>query len=264
MWSQRYDLHSHSLHSDGEHPVERVAELMHGEGVQFWALTDHDTTAGWQEAHAAATERGLIFVPGVEITCEPALPPDAEHLTSIGRERASASWHLLAYFPDHVPGENDEDVASFKAWLAPHQDGRLPRMMAMSERLGELGMPVSIEEVSTKAHSQRPKQEKASSDDDESFIGLTMQSLNRENRKRFGLGDDIIGAVIVDVERDSAAFEAGLRPGDVVSEIDQRAVGSAKGAVDALQAAKQSGRNSVLAFIRSTESVRFIAIPLND
>ena len=51
MWSQRYDLHSHSLHSDGEHPVERVAELMHGEGVQFWALTDHDTTAGWQEAH---------------------------------------------------------------------------------------------------------------------------------------------------------------------------------------------------------------------
>ena len=75
MWSQRYDLHSHSLHSDGEHPVERVAELMHGEGVQFWALTDHDTTAGWQEAHAAASERGLTFVPGVEITCEPALPP---------------------------------------------------------------------------------------------------------------------------------------------------------------------------------------------
>jgi len=121
-----------------------------------------------------------------------------------------------------------------------------------------------LEEVSTKANSQRPTQEKASSDDDESFIGLTMQSLNRENRMRFGLGDDIIGAVIVDVERDSAAFEAGLRPGDVVSEIDQRAIGSAQGAVDALQAAKRSGRNSVLALIRSTESVRFIAIPLND
>ena len=121
-----------------------------------------------------------------------------------------------------------------------------------------------LEEVSTKADSQGPIQEKASSDDDESFIGLTMQSLNRENRIRFGLGDDIIGAVIVDVERDSAAFEAGLRPGDVVSEIDQRAIGSAKGAVDALQAAKRSGRNSVLAFIRSTENVRFIAIPLND
>ena len=78
------------------------------------------------------------------------------------------------------------------------------------------------------------------------------------------MGDDVIGAVIVDVERDSAAFEAGIRPGDVVSEIDQRAVGSAKAAVDALKAAKQSGRNSVLAFIRSGETVRFIAVPLTD
>jgi len=151
MWTQRYDLHSHSLHSDGEHPVARVANLMRDEGVECWALTDHDTTAGWQEAHAAASSLGMTFVPGVEITCEPALPPDEQHLRSIGRERASASWHLLAYFPDHVPGENDHDVTPFKAWLSPHQDGRLPRMMAMCERLGELGMPVSIDEVSAKA-----------------------------------------------------------------------------------------------------------------
>ena len=151
MWTQHYDLHSHSLHSDGEHPVAKVAALMHGEGVRFWALTDHDTTAGWHEGHGAASSKGMTFVPGVEITCEPALPPDEEHLRAIGRERASASWHLLAYFPDHVPGQNDEVVASFKAWLAPHQDGRLPRMKAMCERLGELGMPVSIEDVSVKA-----------------------------------------------------------------------------------------------------------------
>ena len=121
-----------------------------------------------------------------------------------------------------------------------------------------------LEEASTKPESEAPTQEKARSDDDESYIGLTLQSLSRENRQRFGLGDDVIGAVIVDVERDSAAFEAGIRPGDVVSEIDQRAVGSAKAAVDALKAAKQSGRNSVLAFIRSGETVRFIAVPLTD
>jgi predicted metal-dependent phosphoesterase TrpH len=65
MWSQRYDLHSHSLHSDGEHPVEQVAELMQSEGVQVWALTDHDTTAGWNEGYTAASERGLTFVPGI-------------------------------------------------------------------------------------------------------------------------------------------------------------------------------------------------------
>ena len=150
MWTQIYDLHSHSLHSDGEHPVDR-AELMHAEGVRCWALTDHDTTSGWKEGYKAATSLGMTFVPGVEITCEPALPADEHHMASIGRERASASWHLLAYFPRHVPGSDDAEVASFKAWLSPHQDGRLPRMMAMCERLGELGMPVSIDEVSAKA-----------------------------------------------------------------------------------------------------------------
>ena len=151
MWTQIYDLHSHSTHSDGEHPVAKVADLMKGQGVECWSLTDHDTTSGWSEAMNAASSRGLRFVPGVEITCEPALPPNENHLRAIGRERASASWHLLAYFPNHVPGKNDDDVASFKAWLAPHQDGRYPRMVAMCERLQALGMPVDIDEVRAKA-----------------------------------------------------------------------------------------------------------------
>ena len=151
MWTQSLDLHSHSLHSDGEHPVQDVARLMHEEGVQTWSLTDHDTTSGWNEAASAAASLGMRFLPGVEITCEPAIPPDQGHLDTIGRERASASWHLLAYFPEHRPGINDDTVAEFKAWLEPHQDGRLPRMKAMCQRLTELGMPVDVEDVCRRA-----------------------------------------------------------------------------------------------------------------
>ena len=151
MWTQTLDLHSHSLHSDGEHPVQDVARLMHEEGVQTWSLTDHDTTSGWNEAASAAASLGIRFLPGVEITCEPALPPDQGQLDTIGRERASASWHLLAYFPEHRPGINDDTVAGFKAWLEPHQDGRLPRMKAMCQRLTELGMPVDVEDVCRRA-----------------------------------------------------------------------------------------------------------------
>jgi serine protease Do len=121
-----------------------------------------------------------------------------------------------------------------------------------------------LEEASTKPVEEDRPQEKARTTDDMSYLGITVQSLSRENRQRFGLADDIIGSVIIDVARDSTAFEAGIRPGDVVSEIDQKPVGSAKAAVDALKAAKKSGRGSVLAFIRSGETVRFIAIPLSD
>ena len=46
MWTQDYDLHSHSTNSDGEHSVDYVAELMARNAVKNWSLTDHDTISG--------------------------------------------------------------------------------------------------------------------------------------------------------------------------------------------------------------------------
>ncbi len=152
MWTQRYDLHSHSLHSDGEHEVAMVAQLMKQQGVEVWSLTDHDITSGWKEAQKAADEEALFFVPGVEITCEPALEPEPQQLEATGRVRASASWHLLAYFPKHRPGDHQPEIDSFKAWLLPRQDGRQPRMQAMCKKLGELGLPVDAEDVIQRAN----------------------------------------------------------------------------------------------------------------
>ena len=151
MWTQSVDLHSHSTHSDGQHDVAFVAELMANEGVRTWALTDHDTTDGWLQAAKEARRCGLRFIPGVEITCEPLMPPDEAHLTAVGRARASSSWHLLALFPEHDPEHPDPAVEAFKAWLAPRQGGRQPRMIAMCERLAELGMPVDVEAVFRRA-----------------------------------------------------------------------------------------------------------------
>ena len=83
MWSDLFDLHSHSTNSDGEHSVETVAQLMASEGVKNWSLTDHDTIAGWVEAERAAVKSGMNFIPGVEITCEPGLPIDEVELSLI-------------------------------------------------------------------------------------------------------------------------------------------------------------------------------------
>ena len=62
------DLHTHSNCSDGSlSPVELVARAA-AAGVQVLALTDHDTVAGLEGAQRAAGERGLLLVPGVEIS----------------------------------------------------------------------------------------------------------------------------------------------------------------------------------------------------
>lgn len=62
------DLHSHSTASDGTlTPTQLVARAVSA-GVEVLALTDHDTTAGLDEADAAAASTDLCLVPGVELS----------------------------------------------------------------------------------------------------------------------------------------------------------------------------------------------------
>jgi predicted metal-dependent phosphoesterase TrpH len=64
----RYDLHSHSTHSDGLLAPADVARRAAARGVDVWALTDHDETSGLAEAGEAAREAGLRFVHGAELS----------------------------------------------------------------------------------------------------------------------------------------------------------------------------------------------------
>src|SRR5512139_3908236 len=64
----RYDLHSHSLASDGTLTPAELVRRAHEAGVHVLALTDHDETGGIAEAQAAANSHGVELVPGVEIS----------------------------------------------------------------------------------------------------------------------------------------------------------------------------------------------------
>jgi hypothetical protein len=63
----RGELHCHSNHSDGFTPVKRVVEAARKYGLDFLALTDHFTHAGWAELRALSDER-LCVMPGLELT----------------------------------------------------------------------------------------------------------------------------------------------------------------------------------------------------
>src|SRR5690625_7476805 len=62
------DLHSHSTISDGVLAPEALAQRAHEHRVQLWALTDHDEISGLARAQQAATELGMQFIPGVEVS----------------------------------------------------------------------------------------------------------------------------------------------------------------------------------------------------
>ena len=68
MSQLKFDLHCHSNVSDGLLSPEEVAARAKANGVDVWALTDHDELGGVARARAAAKALGMHYVAGVEIS----------------------------------------------------------------------------------------------------------------------------------------------------------------------------------------------------
>lgn len=88
----------------------------------------------------------------------------------------------------------------------------------------------------------------------------------REDRQRLGLslqpGRNADGVVVAAVEPNSRAAELGFKAGDVIVEVDGKAVSSPQDVRDALREARAEGKNSVTVRVKSQEGTRTITIPL--
>jgi serine protease Do len=89
-------------------------------------------------------------------------------------------------------------------------------------------------------------------------LGLTLRALTDQDKSQLGLPDDVEGALVVRVAPDSAAAEKGLRPGDVITQVNRKSVTSANEAVAALNEAKADKR--ALLLVRRGDSQRFVAL----
>jgi predicted metal-dependent phosphoesterase TrpH len=119
----RADLHSHSTASDGTSTPAEVMCRARAAGLDVIALTDHDTVAGHDEARAALPP-GLTLVPGMELSCR----------------LDGHSVHLLGYLFDPAYPELAAETARIR-------ESRVRRAEEMVERLAELGVPVTWEQV---------------------------------------------------------------------------------------------------------------------
>ena len=115
------DLHTHSVRSDGTNTVTQNVALARERGLAGIAITDHDTTAGLDEASAAAAGTDLQIVPGIEFS--------AEH--------DGASLHVLAYWIDPADPE-------LVAELRRLTDTRFRRGELMVEKLQAQGRRVAM------------------------------------------------------------------------------------------------------------------------
>ena len=126
----RIDLHTHSDVSDGTtSPAQVVADAAQA-GLDVVALTDHDTTAGWDEAERAAADVGIGLIRGIEVSC-----------TYLGR-----SVHLLVYLPDPTYPPLVEALQR----VLDGRDQRTPRILAA---LREAGIDLDEADVARESRS---------------------------------------------------------------------------------------------------------------
>ena len=116
------DLHCHSVVSDGTLTPEVLAARAKANGVQLWALTDHDEVAGQQRAATAAKALGLPYLTGTEISIT--FAGQTVHIVGLGF---------------------DADDTALQQGLRKTRGGREQRAMEMADSLAKAGIPGTFE-----------------------------------------------------------------------------------------------------------------------
>ncbi|MFT4242855.1 MAG: 3',5'-nucleoside bisphosphate phosphatase [Acidovorax sp.] len=111
------DLHCHSVVSDGTLTPEQLAARAKANGVQLWALTDHDEIGGQHRAMAAARAEGMAYLTGVEISVT--FADTTVHIVGLGF---------------------DPDDAALAQGLAATRGGRGERAREMADQLAQVGI----------------------------------------------------------------------------------------------------------------------------
>ncbi len=126
--AEGWDIHCHTVFSDGtETPLAmvRLAKSLRLHGI---AITDHDTTAGWNDADMASEQEELPLLHGTEIT---AVDGDV-------------SVHMLAY-------QYDSENTQIADLFASTREARIQRTKRMVELIAEY-YPISWEDVLAQVH----------------------------------------------------------------------------------------------------------------
>jgi predicted metal-dependent phosphoesterase TrpH len=116
------DLHCHSVISDGTLTPEALAERARTNGVELWALTDHDEIGGQHRAAAAAKAQGMKYLTGTEISIT--FAGQTVHIVGLGF---------------------DPDNAQLVQGLAQTRGGRGQRAQEMSDGLAAVGIKGAYE-----------------------------------------------------------------------------------------------------------------------
>jgi predicted metal-dependent phosphoesterase TrpH len=122
----KIDLHMHSTKSDGEFSPKELIDIAVKKGISAISITDHDKVTANNEAKIYAKEKGIEYIPGIEITVTP--PEEVREL------------HIVGLFID---SENEE----IKKISGRHKEYAINTAKKIIEKLNELQYDITFEEL---------------------------------------------------------------------------------------------------------------------
>lgn len=128
------DLHTHSIVSDGSETPTEVVTLAAAQGLSAVALTDHDILSGVEEARRAGDAAGIEVIPGIELSID----------WSSLRPESGGGMHMVVLWIEDTSGPLQDQLAGLR-------DGRDSRNHTIVERLNQLGLEITMEEVAERA-----------------------------------------------------------------------------------------------------------------
>ena len=125
------------------------------------------------------------------------------------------------------------------------------------------GKTLTLSPEIARLRSSAPAQDTSEGHTEQSdALGLSLAPLTPEVRQRLGIAKDLQGVAVVGVKPGSTAESAGLRPGDIVTQVGRQKVESPEDVAEAVSKAREAGRDTVLILRSRDETQSFVAVPL--
>ncbi|MEU6038383.1 CehA/McbA family metallohydrolase [Actinomadura sp. NPDC047616] len=121
------DLHAHTHHSDGTLTVPELARRAAARGLDFLAVTDHNTVSHHAELPAAAARAGITLLPGQEVTTDRGHANVFGHTGWVDFRRPPADWVAFAAGRGGLVSIN-HPLSGDCAWLRPLPPASRPRL----------------------------------------------------------------------------------------------------------------------------------------
>jgi serine protease Do len=216
-----------------------------------------ETRRGWLGVRIQNVDEDMAEALGLE-------GPEGALITDVPEGPAAKAGMKSGDVIISFDGEPIEDTRELVRIVAETEIGRTVDVEVIRDGEAQtLAVEIGLLEEPTLAAAAGPESEQEQPSE-ETVLGLTVTALTDAQREELGLDAEVTGLVVSGVAEDSDAFDKGLREGDVIVEVGQEPVASAREMRERIRAAEEAGRNSILLLVRRDDAPRFVALNLSN